>query len=69
MPRAWASCASLRRRNRSEATRRTVIVATAANLLVGLPKLAAGILSGSSAMLAESVHSAADTRVDLSRGE
>jgi cation diffusion facilitator family transporter len=45
----------------SEATRRTVIIAGAANLLVGLAKLVAGILSGSSAMLAESAHSAADT--------
>jgi cation diffusion facilitator family transporter len=48
-------------RNGSEATRRTVIIAGAANLLVGLAKLVAGILSGSSAMLAESAHSAADT--------
>jgi cation diffusion facilitator family transporter len=42
-------------------TRRTVIIAGAANLLVGLVKLVAGILSGSSAMLAEAAHSAADT--------
>ena len=44
-----------------EETRRTVIIAGAANLLVGLAKLVAGILSGSSAMLAEAAHSAADT--------
>jgi cation diffusion facilitator family transporter len=44
-----------------EATRRTVIVAGAANIVVGLAKLAAGIISGSSAMLAEAAHSAADT--------
>jgi cation diffusion facilitator family transporter len=44
-----------------EATRRTVIIAAAANILVGLAKLAGGILSGSSAMLAEAAHSAADT--------
>jgi cation diffusion facilitator family transporter len=49
------------RRNGHEATRRTVIIAGAANLLVGLVKLAAGIMSGSSAMLAEAAHSAADT--------
>jgi cation diffusion facilitator family transporter len=49
------------RRNQHEATRKTVIIAGAANLLVGLVKLAAGILSGSSAMLAEAAHSAADT--------
>jgi cation diffusion facilitator family transporter len=38
-----------------------VLVAGAANLLVGLVKLAAGIISGSSALLAEAAHSAADT--------
>ena len=48
-------------RNRHEATRRTIIIAGAANILVGLVKLAAGIMSGSSAMLAEAAHSAADT--------
>ena len=42
-------------------TRRTVIVAGAANLFVGIIKLAAGLLTGSSAMLAEAAHSAADT--------
>jgi cation diffusion facilitator family transporter len=49
------------RRSGHEDTRRTVIIAGAANLLVGLAKLVAGILSGSSAMLAEAAHSAADT--------
>jgi cation diffusion facilitator family transporter len=43
------------------ATRRTVLIAGAANLLVGAIKLVAGILVGSSAMLAEAAHSAADT--------
>jgi cation diffusion facilitator family transporter len=42
-------------------TRRTVLVAGGANLVVTVAKLAAGILSGSSAMLAEAAHSAADT--------
>ena len=51
----------MNRRNGHEATRRTVIIAGAANILVGLAKLAAGILSGSSVMLAEAAHSAADT--------
>jgi cation diffusion facilitator family transporter len=51
----------VKNRNTSAATRRTVIVAGAANVLVGVVKLIAGILSGSSAMLAESAHSAADT--------
>jgi cation diffusion facilitator family transporter len=49
------------RRSEHEATRRTVIIAGAANVLVGVVKLVAGILSGSSAMLAEAAHSAADT--------
>jgi cation diffusion facilitator family transporter len=42
-------------------TRRTVLIAGAANLFVGVIKLAAGILVGSSAMLAEAAHSVADT--------
>jgi cation diffusion facilitator family transporter len=45
--------------NRS--TRRTVLVAGVANLLVAVTKLAAGLVSGSSAMLAEAAHSLADT--------
>jgi cation diffusion facilitator family transporter len=49
------------RRNGHEDTRRTVIVAGLANILVGLAKLVAGIMTGSSAMLAEAAHSAADT--------
>jgi cation diffusion facilitator family transporter len=49
------------RQNGHETTRRTVIIAGVANLLVGLVKLVAGIMSGSSAMLAEAAHSAADT--------
>jgi len=48
-------------RNGHEATRRTVIIAGVANILVGLVKLAAGIITGSSALLAEAAHSAADT--------
>jgi cation diffusion facilitator family transporter len=42
-------------------TRVTVLIAGAANVLVGAIKLAAGIMVGSSAMLAEAAHSAADT--------
>lgn len=45
----------------SRSTRRTVLIAGAANLFVGAIKLAAGILTGSSAMLAEAAHSGADT--------
>jgi len=43
------------------ATARTVLIAAAANVFVGAVKLVAGILVGSSAMLAEAAHSAADT--------
>jgi cation diffusion facilitator family transporter len=43
------------------ATRRTVLIAGAANILVAVLKLAAGLIAGSSAMLAESAHSVADT--------
>jgi cation diffusion facilitator family transporter len=42
-------------------TRGTVLIAGAANIFVGAIKLAAGIMVGSSAMLAEAAHSAADT--------
>jgi cation diffusion facilitator family transporter len=42
------------------ATRRTVLIAGGANVLVTALKLTAGLLSGSSAMLAESAHSLAD---------
>ncbi|WP_330462078.1 cation diffusion facilitator family transporter [Streptomyces sp. NBC_00820] len=43
----------------------TVLVATAANLGVALAKAVAGVLSGSSAMLAEAGHSVADTITEL----
>jgi cation diffusion facilitator family transporter len=42
-------------------TRGTVLIAGAANIIVGVIKLVAGVLVGSSAMLAEAAHSAADT--------
>ena len=51
----------MKSREEHKATRRTVIVAGTANIVVALAKLAAGIISGSSAMLAEAAHSAADT--------
>ena len=40
---------------------RTVVVAGAANLLIAVAKLVAGLVSGSSAMLAEAAHSFGDT--------
>lgn len=46
--------------SRSETTK-TVLVAGAANLALAIAKLFAGLLAGSSAMLAESAHSVADT--------
>jgi cation diffusion facilitator family transporter len=60
-PRARASGDSVKSQNGHSETRGTVIIAGVANLVVGLAKLAAGIISGSSAMLAEAAHSAADT--------
>jgi cation diffusion facilitator family transporter len=42
-------------------TRGTVLIAGSANVFVGVIKLIAGIMTGSSAMLAEAAHSAADT--------
>jgi cation diffusion facilitator family transporter len=45
----------------ARSTRHTVLIAGAANIFVGAIKLAAGIMVGSSAMLAEAAHSAADT--------
>jgi cation diffusion facilitator family transporter len=42
-------------------SRRTVLVALAANALIAVAKLAGGLLSGSAAMFAEAAHSLADT--------
>ena len=42
-------------------SKRTVLVAFAANLAIAVAKLGAGLVSGSSAMLAEAAHSFADT--------
>jgi len=44
-----------------QSTTRTVLIAGVANVIVMLAKLAAGVLTGSSAMLAEAAHSFADT--------
>src|SRR3954470_2226290 len=46
--------------NRGE-SRRTVFVALAANAAIALAKLVGGLIAGSSAMLSEAAHSAADT--------
>ncbi|MFA1551907.1 cation diffusion facilitator family transporter [Actinomadura chokoriensis] len=42
-------------------TKKTVLVAGAANFILAITKLIAGLLAGSSAMLAEGAHSIADT--------
>jgi len=54
------SRAALRSLARGE-SRRIVLTALAANLVVAAAKLAAGLVSGSSAMLAEAAHSLADS--------
>jgi cation diffusion facilitator family transporter len=43
----------------------SVVLAFAANLLVGVLKLVAGLLTGSSAMLSEAAHSAADCTTEV----
>ncbi|HEX2313687.1 MAG TPA: cation diffusion facilitator family transporter [Thermomonospora sp.] len=47
--------------NRSGETRKTVLAAGAANLAIAVTKLVAGLIAGSSAMMAEAAHSLADT--------
>ncbi|MEA2310227.1 MAG: hypothetical protein QOE28_195 [Solirubrobacteraceae bacterium] len=46
-------------------SRKTVLIALAANAGIAIAKLAAGLLSGSAAMLAEAAHSIADTTNQL----
>ncbi|HEX4730268.1 MAG TPA: cation diffusion facilitator family transporter [Solirubrobacterales bacterium] len=57
---AQASDRSLRP-GRSAASRRTAAVALASNVTIAVAKIAAGAVSGSAAMYAESAHSLADT--------
>lgn len=42
-------------------SKKTVLVAMGANLVLAVTKLAGGLIGGSSALLAEAVHSLADT--------
>ncbi|SDY97253.1 cation diffusion facilitator family transporter [Micromonospora pattaloongensis] len=51
--------------NGVSASARTVLVAGAANVGVGIAKAVAGLISGSAAMLAEAAHSVADTASQL----
>jgi cation diffusion facilitator family transporter len=55
------STRSLARDRASGATKKTVVIALAANALIAVVKLAGGLLSGSTALLAEAAHSLADT--------
>jgi divalent metal cation (Fe/Co/Zn/Cd) transporter len=49
----------------ASASRKTVLVAVAANATIATVKGVAGVLSGSSALLAEAAHSVADTTNQL----
>src|SRR5438105_8451106 len=55
-----SSAAALRNASATERTR-VIVIALAANLFVALAKLAAGLLTGSAALLAEAGHSFADS--------
>lgn len=58
----WTSARSTERSRRTaHASRKTVLIALVANAAVMVAKLAGGLISGSSAMLAEAAHSLADT--------
>jgi cation diffusion facilitator family transporter len=46
---------------KSDETKKTVLAAGAANVVIAVTKLVAGLLAGSSSMLAEAAHSVADT--------
>ena len=48
------------RRNEEGESPRTIVIALLANVVIGVAKLLAGLASGSSAMIAEAAHSAAD---------
>jgi cation diffusion facilitator family transporter len=50
-----------KKHNNQGSTRTTVLVAGGANVFVAIIKAVAGVLTGSSALLAEAAHSAADT--------
>jgi cation diffusion facilitator family transporter len=55
------SSRSLARDRASGETKKTVVIALVANALIAVTKLAGGLLSGSTALLAEAAHSLADT--------
>ena len=58
---------ALRRAAEGESTR-TIVIALLANVVIAIAKLIAGLVSGSTAMLAEAAHSAADSVNELFLG-
>jgi cation diffusion facilitator family transporter len=58
------SATALRRAAEGESPR-TIVVALAANVVIGVAKLVAGLVSGSTAMIAEAAHSGADCSNEL----
>src|SRR5437764_14169713 len=61
------SRAALRRIERNESWR-TILVALAANVVIAIAKLISGLMSGSTALLAESAHSLADATNEVLLG-
>jgi cation diffusion facilitator family transporter len=53
------------RSSRSQGTRLSLLVAFVANLIVAAAKLAAGLITGSAALLAEAAHSVADSNNEV----
>src|SRR5690242_21740078 len=60
-PARQTSRRSLARTRQTGGSRKTVLVALVANAVIAVAKLAGGLMSGSSALLAEAAHSVADT--------
>src|SRR3982750_2459809 len=61
------SRAALKRIERNESWR-TIIIALAANVIIAIAKLVSGLISGSTALLAESAHSLADASNEVLLG-
>jgi hypothetical protein len=55
-------------RIRSKESARTILVALAANVFIAIAKLISGLISGSTALLAESAHSLADATNEVFLG-
>src|SRR6266550_7454965 len=61
------SRAALRRIERNDGAR-TILIALAANVVIAIAKLISGLISGSTALLAESAHSLADASNEVFLG-